>query len=170
MPENWHLKNGGLIFPKVGQCDFAGPFEVLSRIPNSTFHTLWKDKGTDQRLPLSLLSRRIDCGGCPYSLTKALRIRSGSVNPTARAICSMGSLPSCKRSRAASTRKRSTALAGVSPVSRRNARPNCLGLKFAASASRSTGSASVKCSLAKFSAMRMRSDSGSICDMAENWD
>lgn len=42
--ENRHLKIGGLIFPNLDQCDFTGPFEVLSRIPNSKFHTLWKDK------------------------------------------------------------------------------------------------------------------------------
>jgi cyclohexyl-isocyanide hydratase len=39
-----HLMIGGIIFPDMDQCDFTGPFEVLSRIPNSTFHTLWKDK------------------------------------------------------------------------------------------------------------------------------
>lgn len=42
--EKGQLKIGGLIFPDLDQCDFTGPFEVLSRIPNSTFHTLWKDK------------------------------------------------------------------------------------------------------------------------------
>ncbi len=45
IPEHRHLKIGGLIFPNMDQCDFTGPFEALSRIPNSTFHTLWKDKG-----------------------------------------------------------------------------------------------------------------------------
>jgi cyclohexyl-isocyanide hydratase len=47
MPDNsanGHLKIGGLIFPDLDQCDFTGPFEVLSRLPNSTFYTLWKDK------------------------------------------------------------------------------------------------------------------------------
>lgn len=39
-----HLRIGGLIFPDMDQCDFTGPFEVLSRLPDSTFHTLWKDK------------------------------------------------------------------------------------------------------------------------------
>jgi cyclohexyl-isocyanide hydratase len=43
--ENKHLKIGSLIFPNMDQCDFTGPFEALSRIPNSTFYTLWKDKG-----------------------------------------------------------------------------------------------------------------------------
>ncbi len=42
--KNIHLKIGGLIFPNFDQLDFTGPFEVLSRIPNSTFYTLWKDK------------------------------------------------------------------------------------------------------------------------------
>lgn len=44
IPENRHLEIGGLILPDMDQCDFTGPFEALSRIPNSTFHTLWKDK------------------------------------------------------------------------------------------------------------------------------
>ncbi len=35
---------GALIFPRIDQCDFTGPFEILSRIPNSEFHVLWKDK------------------------------------------------------------------------------------------------------------------------------
>lgn len=39
-----HLKIGGLIFPNMDQCDFTGPFEALSRIPNSTFYTIWKNK------------------------------------------------------------------------------------------------------------------------------
>lgn len=44
VPENQHLKIGGLIFPNMDQCDFTGPFEVLSRISNSTFYTVWKNK------------------------------------------------------------------------------------------------------------------------------
>lgn len=44
IPAEKHLKIGGLIFPNMDQCDFTGPFEALSRIPNSTFYTLWKDK------------------------------------------------------------------------------------------------------------------------------
>src|SRR5579863_5929383 len=35
---------GALIFPHMDQHDFTGPFEVLSRIPNSRFHVLWKEK------------------------------------------------------------------------------------------------------------------------------
>ena len=39
-----HLEIGAIIFPRLEQFDFTGPFEVLSQIPNSTFHILWKDK------------------------------------------------------------------------------------------------------------------------------
>src|SRR5689334_19726157 len=53
--EHSPLRIGGLIFPGMDQMDFTGPFEVLSLIPNSTFHTLegpvpragWPRAGTD---------------------------------------------------------------------------------------------------------------------------
>ncbi len=38
-----HLHIGAIIYPQVDQADFTGPFEVLSRIPHSTFHVLWKE-------------------------------------------------------------------------------------------------------------------------------
>lgn len=37
------LRIGAVIFPRVDQADFTGPFEVLSRVPDSTFHVLAKD-------------------------------------------------------------------------------------------------------------------------------
>jgi cyclohexyl-isocyanide hydratase len=37
-----HLTIGGFVFPDQDQIDFTGPFEVLSRIPNSTFIVLGK--------------------------------------------------------------------------------------------------------------------------------
>ncbi len=37
-----HLIIGGLIFPGLDQVDFTGPFEVLSRIPDSSFLVLGK--------------------------------------------------------------------------------------------------------------------------------
>ncbi|MBU2835051.1 DJ-1/PfpI family protein [Acidithiobacillus thiooxidans] len=40
-----HLIIGALIFQDVDQLDFTGPFEVLSRIPNSTFYIIGKEKG-----------------------------------------------------------------------------------------------------------------------------
>src|SRR6266404_2012193 len=44
VPDKTHLHVGGLLFPDLDQADFTGPFEVLSRIPNSTFHILAKTK------------------------------------------------------------------------------------------------------------------------------
>lgn len=44
LSDSRHLLIGGLIFPDMDQCDFTGPFEVLSRIPDSTFFTISKDK------------------------------------------------------------------------------------------------------------------------------
>ncbi len=44
IPEEMHLNIGAIIFPNLDQTDFTAPFEVLSRLPNSTFHILWKEK------------------------------------------------------------------------------------------------------------------------------
>jgi cyclohexyl-isocyanide hydratase len=44
IPLDTHLTIGALIFPKMDQCDFTGPFEALARVPNSRFLTIWKDK------------------------------------------------------------------------------------------------------------------------------
>jgi cyclohexyl-isocyanide hydratase len=44
IPLERHLLIGGLVFPGIDQCDFTGPFEALSRVPNSSFFTLWKEK------------------------------------------------------------------------------------------------------------------------------
>ncbi|MGO9263217.1 MAG: DJ-1/PfpI family protein [Bryobacteraceae bacterium] len=38
-----HLHIGILIYPRLDQIDFTGPFEVFSRIPDATVHVLWKD-------------------------------------------------------------------------------------------------------------------------------
>lgn len=43
MPDS-HLHIGAIIFPRIDQSDFTGPFEVLSRVPDSTFHIIWKEK------------------------------------------------------------------------------------------------------------------------------
>lgn len=37
-----HLAIGCLVFPRQDQIDFTGPFEVLSRIPDSTLHVIGK--------------------------------------------------------------------------------------------------------------------------------
>ena len=39
-----HLTIGCLIFSRMDQIDFTGPFEVLSRIPDSTTHVIAKTK------------------------------------------------------------------------------------------------------------------------------
>lgn len=44
IPTDHHLHIGALLFPRMDQCDFTGPFEVLARVPNSTFHTIWREK------------------------------------------------------------------------------------------------------------------------------
>jgi hypothetical protein len=41
---NHHLNIGALIFPRLDQIDLTGPFEVLSRIPNSIIHVIAKTK------------------------------------------------------------------------------------------------------------------------------
>lgn len=37
------LQIGAILFAKMDQTDFTGPFEVLSRLPDSTFHVIGKD-------------------------------------------------------------------------------------------------------------------------------
>ena len=38
-----HLHVGAVIYPAMDQIDFTGPFEILSRLPDSTFHVLGKE-------------------------------------------------------------------------------------------------------------------------------
>jgi cyclohexyl-isocyanide hydratase len=42
IPPERHLHIGALIFPGMDQMDFTGPFEVLSRTPNSRFYVFGK--------------------------------------------------------------------------------------------------------------------------------
>ena len=44
IPDRKHIVIGCLIYPRIDQIDFTGPFEVLSRIPGSTLHVLAKTK------------------------------------------------------------------------------------------------------------------------------
>lgn len=39
-----HIHIGGLLFPDLDQADFTGPFEILARLPDSTFHVLGKNR------------------------------------------------------------------------------------------------------------------------------
>jgi hypothetical protein len=63
-----------------------------------------------------LVRRKLE-GGAPNIRTNARRMRSISPKPTWHATSCMDRSPLSIRPRAASTRKRSTALAGVTPVS-----------------------------------------------------
>jgi cyclohexyl-isocyanide hydratase len=42
-PAEKRFNIGALVFPQMDQIDLTGPFEVLTRIPNSTFHLIWKE-------------------------------------------------------------------------------------------------------------------------------
>jgi cyclohexyl-isocyanide hydratase len=42
---NTALRIGFLLFPRLTQLDFTGPFEVLSRLPGARVNTLWKQAG-----------------------------------------------------------------------------------------------------------------------------
>ena len=42
IPSDTHLQIGALIFEKLDQMDLTGPFEVLSRVPNSTYRIFGK--------------------------------------------------------------------------------------------------------------------------------
>ncbi|MFC7542093.1 DJ-1/PfpI family protein [Siccirubricoccus deserti] len=39
------LHIGFLLFPRLTQLDFTGPFEVLSRLPGAAVRMLWKEAG-----------------------------------------------------------------------------------------------------------------------------
>jgi cyclohexyl-isocyanide hydratase len=43
--QNTELHIGSLIFPQIDQIDFTGPFEVFSRIPGATCHTIARERG-----------------------------------------------------------------------------------------------------------------------------
>ena len=44
IPPDTHLQIGSLLFEGIDQIDLTGPFEVLSRIPNSTYRIYAKDQ------------------------------------------------------------------------------------------------------------------------------
>jgi cyclohexyl-isocyanide hydratase len=45
IPHDTHLQIGSLLFEDIDQIDLTGPFEVLSRIPNSTYRIYGKTAG-----------------------------------------------------------------------------------------------------------------------------
>ena len=63
--ETKHLTIGVLIFPRMGQIDFTGPFEVLSRIPNSTIHVIAKSQSTVRDIQGLILTPGMDIADVP---------------------------------------------------------------------------------------------------------
>ncbi|MBS0224397.1 MAG: DJ-1/PfpI family protein [Proteobacteria bacterium] len=45
IPQDTHLRIGSLLFEDLDQIDLTGPFEVLSRVPNSTYRLYGKTAG-----------------------------------------------------------------------------------------------------------------------------
>ena len=43
IPVDTHLQIGSLLFEGLDQIELTGPFEVLSRVPNSTYRLYGKD-------------------------------------------------------------------------------------------------------------------------------
>jgi cyclohexyl-isocyanide hydratase len=66
------LTIGCLIFPRIDQIDFTGPFEVLPRIPNSTIHVIAKTKSPVRDIqglilaPEMTIAGYIPVGGPPF--------------------------------------------------------------------------------------------------------
>ena len=60
-----HLTLGCLIFPRMDQIDFTGPFEVLSRIPDSTIHVIAKTKSPVRDIQGLILSPEMTIAEAP---------------------------------------------------------------------------------------------------------
>jgi cyclohexyl-isocyanide hydratase len=59
------LTIGCLIFPRMDQIDFTGPFEVLSRIPDSTIHVIAKTKSPIRDIQGLVLTPEISIAEAP---------------------------------------------------------------------------------------------------------
>jgi cyclohexyl-isocyanide hydratase len=60
-----HLEIGAIIFPNMDQCDFTGPFEVLSRLSDSTFHIAWKRRESIRDCHGLILTPEVSLPECP---------------------------------------------------------------------------------------------------------
>ncbi len=79
LPNDTHLEIGSLVFDAMDQLDLTGPFEVLSRIPNSTYRLYGKTAGTVRDI-------------------KGLRLMpDASLAEAPRSTCSMSQAASVKR-------------------------------------------------------------------------
>lgn len=60
-----HLTAGALIYPGMDQIDFTGPFEVLSRMPDTTIHAIAKTKPPVRDIQGLILSPEMTIGEAP---------------------------------------------------------------------------------------------------------
>jgi cyclohexyl-isocyanide hydratase len=60
-----HLAIGAITFPNMDQCDLTGPFEVLSRLPDSIFHVVGKRKEPIRDCRGLILTPEADLAECP---------------------------------------------------------------------------------------------------------
>lgn len=60
-----HLQIGGFIFDQLDQADFTGPFEVLSRVPDSTFHVIGKTLAPVKDTRGLILTPQTTLADCP---------------------------------------------------------------------------------------------------------
>jgi cyclohexyl-isocyanide hydratase len=60
-----HLNLGAILFPRMDQTDFTAPFEVLSRLPNSTFHVIGKTTAPVTDVMGLILTPRIALADAP---------------------------------------------------------------------------------------------------------
>lgn len=60
-----HLTIGCLVFPRMDQIDFEGPFEVLSRIPDSTTHVIGNTRNPVRDIPGLALTPEISIVEAP---------------------------------------------------------------------------------------------------------
>jgi cyclohexyl-isocyanide hydratase len=59
------LHIGALVFPSIDQADLTGPFEVLTNLPNSSFHLLWKELTPVRDMKALVLTPNCTLAECP---------------------------------------------------------------------------------------------------------
>ena len=65
IPHDVHLQIGSLLFEGIDQIDLTGPFEVLSRIPDSTVHVIAKTKAPVRDVKGLILTPEISIAEAP---------------------------------------------------------------------------------------------------------
>ncbi len=60
-----HLTVGCLIYPRMDQIDFTGPYEVLSRMPDSSMHIIAKTKNPVRDVQGLILTPEMSIGDAP---------------------------------------------------------------------------------------------------------